>query len=114
VNRGATTFRSSLVIVALAMVPVLRGLRSGPPTELYSDAVQYVLAASNLLRYGTYNGSGDQLVPPRPDAYREPAFPLYLAGAMLTQLSLVRLPESLLFERRLQDDRLELSCCSCS
>lgn len=86
----------AIVIAAIALVPVARVGWNNPPAELGSDAVQYFRMTRNLLRHGVFTRAPEQRGNFAPQAYREPAFPVFLAAALLPHRALVNLPDSAL------------------
>lgn len=73
-NREFLTYAALTVAVTASVLWWTARLDPGVPTS--SDAHEYITLAENVRKHGIF-GMGD---PPKPSMYREPLFPLMLAG----------------------------------
>ena len=70
----------SIVVVVALLIRVGYVTTTHVKDPLRTDAGQYVQYAHNLVHHGTY--SLDEQAPPKPDAFRSPGYPLFLALTM--------------------------------
>jgi hypothetical protein len=82
------------ILTALSLLWLTLGQRPWSPV---ADEVEFLSTGWNILHRGVFSMSRPEIVPPTPTAYREPMFPLFLAGMTALVPSLRDAPPTCFF-----------------